>query len=53
MIVDDGYQYTHPDLAAGYVAASSYNFNGDTPDPAPGTFLFISLHILTWHYVQT
>jgi subtilisin-like proprotein convertase family protein len=35
-IVDDGYQYTHPDLAPGYQADSSFNINGDNPDPSPG-----------------
>jgi len=34
-IVDDGYQYTHPDLAVGYAAESSYNINGGNTDPAP------------------
>eukprot|EP00026_Physarum_polycephalum_P003199 Phypoly_transcript_03209.p1 GENE.Phypoly_transcript_03209~~Phypoly_transcript_03209.p1 ORF type:complete len:774 (+),score=97.01 Phypoly_transcript_03209:164-2485(+) len=39
-IVDDGYQYTHPDLMANYVAADSANFNGppgEMDDPAPDT----------------
>jgi subtilisin-like proprotein convertase family protein len=34
-IVDDGLQYTHPDLAANYNAALSANLNDGTPDPAP------------------
>lgn len=34
-IVDDGYQYTHPDLAPGYRGDSSFNINDDTADPAP------------------
>jgi subtilisin-like proprotein convertase family protein len=34
-IVDDGLQRTHPDLAARYVAAASYDFNGNDPDPTP------------------
>ena len=34
-IVDDGLQYTHPDLAANYSAALSYDFNFNDPDPAP------------------
>jgi subtilisin family serine protease len=36
-IVDDGLQYTHPDLAANYIASLSYNFNDGNPDPAPET----------------
>lgn len=36
-IVDDGYQYTHPDLAQNYAADSSYDMNGGNPDPAPDT----------------
>ena len=27
-IVDDGLQWTHPDLSPNYVAAYSYDFNG-------------------------
>ncbi|HUR45844.1 MAG TPA: hypothetical protein VMZ27_08235, partial [Candidatus Saccharimonadales bacterium] len=34
-IVDDGLQYTHPDLAANYLASLSYDFNFSDPDPAP------------------
>ncbi|HPM79751.1 MAG TPA: S8 family serine peptidase, partial [Candidatus Anammoximicrobium sp.] len=34
-IVDDGLQYTHPDLAAKYQAALSYDFNFNDPDPSP------------------
>jgi subtilisin-like proprotein convertase family protein len=34
-IVDDGLQYTHPDLAPNYVAAVSYDFNADDADPGP------------------
>lgn len=34
-IVDDGLQRTHPDLAARYVAAASYDFNGNDADPTP------------------
>jgi len=37
-IVDDGYQYAHPDLAPGYRPDSSYNLVDGTPDPAPGQF---------------
>ncbi len=35
-IVDDGLQYTHPDLADNYRADLSYDFNDNDPDPAPG-----------------
>ena len=34
-IVDDGLQYVHPDLAAHYLAAVSFNFNDNNWDPAP------------------
>ncbi|HVK11027.1 MAG TPA: S8 family serine peptidase, partial [Gemmataceae bacterium] len=34
-IVDDGLQRTHPDLAANYVAADSFDFNDNDPDPSP------------------
>ncbi|MEM9589484.1 MAG: S8 family serine peptidase, partial [Planctomycetota bacterium] len=34
-IVDDGVEYSHPDLQANYVAADSYDFNDDDNDPAP------------------
>jgi subtilisin-like proprotein convertase family protein len=34
-VVDDGVQYTHPDLAANYDAADSYDFNDGDANPAP------------------
>jgi subtilisin-like proprotein convertase family protein len=34
-IVDDGLQYTHPDLNANYKAAISRDINFNDPDPAP------------------
>ena len=34
-IVDDGLQHAHPDLVSHYVAAASYDFNDDDPDPTP------------------
>jgi subtilisin-like proprotein convertase family protein len=34
-IVDDGVQYTHPDLAANYDAADSYDFTNHDNNPAP------------------
>ena len=34
-VVDDGLQYTHPDLAPNFVPSLSYNFNDDNPDPRP------------------
>ncbi|MHC4400888.1 MAG: S8 family serine peptidase, partial [Planctomycetota bacterium] len=34
-IVDDGLEYTHPDLAGQYVAAYSFDFNFNDPDPLP------------------
>ena len=36
-IVDDGLQYTHPDLSPNYLASLSYDFVGNDADPAPGT----------------
>ncbi|MFM9023918.1 MAG: S8 family serine peptidase, partial [Planctomycetaceae bacterium] len=35
-IVDDGLQYTHPDLSPAYRADLSYDFNDDDSDAAPG-----------------
>lgn len=34
-IVDDGLQYTHPDLSPNYVSSASYDFNGGDSDPSP------------------
>lgn len=34
-VVDDGVQYTHPDLAANYKPNLSYDENGNDADPAP------------------
>src|SRR3954469_19574273 len=34
-IVDDGLQYTHPDLSPNYIAALSYDFDFNDTDPAP------------------
>lgn|GEM_PF-6741414 len=34
-IVDDGLQYTHPDLAPNYNATGSYDFNDKDSDPSP------------------
>lgn len=34
-IVDDGLQFTHPDLAANYVASLSYDFYDGDEDPSP------------------
>ena len=34
-IVDNGLQYTHPDLAANYSAAYSFDFNNNDSDPSP------------------
>jgi subtilisin-like proprotein convertase family protein len=39
-IVDDGIQHSHPDLAPGYSAADSFDFNGGDPDPEPPSYLF-------------
>jgi len=36
-MVDDGLQYTHPDLSPAYRADLSYDFNGNDADPLPGT----------------
>lgn len=33
-VVDNGVQYTHPDLMPNYDASNSYDFNGDDADPA-------------------
>jgi subtilisin-like proprotein convertase family protein len=35
-IVDDGLQWTHPDLAPGYRSDLSYDFFDDDADPSPG-----------------
>ena len=34
-LVDDGLQYTHPDLAPNYVASLSHDFNRNSSDPMP------------------
>ncbi|MEB3218005.1 MAG: S8 family serine peptidase, partial [Nostocales cyanobacterium 94392] len=34
-IVDDGLQYTHPDLSSQYLPGLSYDFYDNDPDPAP------------------
>lgn len=34
-IVDDGLQYTHPDLSSGYNTVIDYDFNGGDKDPMP------------------
>lgn len=34
-VVDDGLQHTHPDLQGNYVAAHSYDFNFNDPNPTP------------------
>jgi subtilisin-like proprotein convertase family protein len=34
-VVDDGLEYTHPDLAPNYDPADSYDFNNNDTDPAP------------------
>ena len=36
-IVDDGLQWTHPDLNANYAAAQSFDFNNNDPDPSPSS----------------
>jgi subtilisin-like proprotein convertase family protein/subtilisin family serine protease len=38
-IIDDGVQHSHPDLAANYDAANSYDFNERDSNPEPGPFL--------------
>ncbi|KAL7747596.1 hypothetical protein RI367_007037 [Sorochytrium milnesiophthora] len=38
-VIDDGIDYTHPDLADSYVAETSYNFIDVTPDAAPRSAL--------------
>lgn len=37
-IVDDGLQYTHPDLAPNYRASSSYDWRSNDSEPLPGQF---------------
>jgi subtilisin-like proprotein convertase family protein len=39
-VVDDGLQYTHPDLSAQYVAAGSWDYNGSDSNPMPDPFNF-------------
>ncbi|MEX0326021.1 MAG: S8 family serine peptidase [Puniceicoccaceae bacterium] len=34
-IVDEGTQYTHPDLQGNYLAGSGYDYNDDDSDPSP------------------
>ena len=34
-ILDDGIEYTHPDLKDNYDKKASYDFNDDDSDPAP------------------
>ena len=34
-VVDDGLEYTHPDIAPNYAANSSYDFNYNDPSPFP------------------
>jgi len=34
-VVDDGLQYTHPDLAPNYLASASWDFNYNDADPSP------------------
>jgi len=36
-VVDDGLEYTHPDLADNYRRDASYDFNNDDADPFPDT----------------
>jgi subtilisin-like proprotein convertase family protein len=38
-IVDDGLQYTHPDLASQYRPELSFDFNGNDTDPLPDSAL--------------
>lgn len=46
LLLDDGLDYTHPDLTPGYYAAASYNFNDESNDPEPdGTLLPLHLSI--------
>jgi subtilisin-like proprotein convertase family protein len=37
-IVDDGLQYTHPDIAPNYVPSGSYDYNGNDADPMPASY---------------
>lgn len=39
-IVDDGIQFTHPDIAPNYHPESSYNFDFGTTDPSPASMTF-------------
>ncbi len=34
-VVDDGLEYTHPDLMDAYISTGSYDFNDNDPDPFP------------------
>jgi photosystem II stability/assembly factor-like uncharacterized protein/subtilisin-like proprotein convertase family protein len=36
-VMDDGLQYTHPDLQPNYLSSLSWDFFGNDPDPAPTT----------------
>ena len=35
MVLDDGLDWTHPDLAANYDPTISFDFNGNDSDPLP------------------
>jgi subtilisin-like proprotein convertase family protein len=37
-IVDDGLQWTHPDLLPNYISGGSYDYNGPTAAPGDGDF---------------
>ena len=34
-ILDDGIEYTHPDLKRSYDSKASYDYNDNDPDPTP------------------
>lgn len=37
-VVDEGIQYTHPDLQANWLTGSGYDYNDDDSDPSPADF---------------
>ena len=40
IVLDDGLDYTHPDLAGNYNPQLSYDFNDNDPDPKPKVIIF-------------
>jgi subtilisin family serine protease len=54
-VVDDGIEYTHPDLADNYDAAASLDLNGNDNDPMPDVRYPINAHgkVFKWILLST